>query len=217
MRAPFRRTQGTPPNMPRHAPTIGNCCGGGSGSRVTHLDDTPAHHNAWALVSLCAVGKTSVLPFDTPHLPEHPSAPTLTSHLARKRLPPACTRRVQDSAEVLHISFPGGWDCVEPAARSRAVRKGRGKRLFHQPRAFCAQRKSLRPAAVARARMLETPEKARESPCLGLDVSRSQPRTERRWPRAGFPACRFLLKIGPFCTREELAACEKSACAAYIP
>ena len=31
------------------------------------------------------------------------------------------------------LSFPGGRGYVEPEARSRAVRKGRGKRPFHQP------------------------------------------------------------------------------------
>ena len=45
---------------------------------------------------------------------------------------PACARWVQGLAEVHQLSFPGGRDCVEPEARSRAVRKGRGKRPFHQ-------------------------------------------------------------------------------------
>ena len=55
---------------------------GGSGSRITQVDDPPAHRKAWAFVSLWG----SVLPYNTLHLPEHPSAPTLTSHLAQKRL-----------------------------------------------------------------------------------------------------------------------------------
>ena len=47
-----------------------------------------------------------------------------------------CARWVQELAEVHQLSFPGGRGYVEPEARLRAVRKGRGKR-GHSPSPPC--------------------------------------------------------------------------------
>ena len=90
------------------------------------------------------------------------------------------------------LSFPGGRGYVEPEARSRAVRKGRGKRPFqqqgHLARANDAVR-SLTTAIFGRRLMLWT------SLCLGFEhgafgvrayTHENETEAMRQW--SGFPA-----------------------------